>query len=592
MKKILLILFSFLIFAGLFSTSYAQESAEAAARKYGITFPVAELGGCTDYAACRTYCEDPVNQTVCLAFAKAKGFYKEDTLSQKKEELLQSAKAELGCSDRNTCQAVCYLEENFEKCNSFARRYGLQGGHNQEPGKPELIKKAKEVLGCDSEASCRAICEQEQNREKCGNFARETGLRGGEIRRGPGGCSSEETCKAFCNDPAHFNECANFGGKRDEQKFVGPGGCTDEQSCRNYCEKNPGQCHMDNQGKKQVIEDCFKSGRFWYEDKCNDKPKTDFDDFDDDDRRGRRDPRMEECFKSGKFWYDDSCHEKSFSKSEDFCRDNPERCKFNEIRPANIGGVPSSCSPPSNGCPGGLTWDRGTCTCKPSCPNDTSWNGSSCMKDSQPSYREGSSTTRSDYKSCSPPPEGCGGDKSWDRGTCTCKPGCPSGTSWNGINCMKDSSPSGSGGYTPGYTTQPSYQQPAYQPQQQNNNASPEEVCRRENKCWQDGSCRDCNQSSNTTNSSGQSVRPEEQCSREGKCWIDNACRDCNTQPSGGSGQQTSGSGGSGGGGCESRGGHMENGVCTGAVQGVSATYKIPMEQIILSLINQILSLK
>lgn len=107
------------------------------------------------------------------------------------------------------------------------------------------------------------------------------------------------------------------------------------------------------------------------------------------------------------------------------------------------GGGNYGCPPPASGCTGGKTWDKGTCTCRPDCPSGTAWNGSNCMTNSGPQVTPGS------WTSCSPPTSGCTGGMNWDRGTCTCRPSCASGTTWNGSYCMTDSS-SGSGGGSAG----------------------------------------------------------------------------------------------------------------------------------------------
>ncbi len=249
MNKKLLIQFVFSIFAILVTVGviFAQENPEEAAKKYNVTFPIAELGNCADFASCRTYCDDPVNSEACVSYAEKKGFYKQSEMEKLRQELLQNAKQELGCTSESTCRELCHVQENFDKCSSFAQKHGLPGGQTQNPGKPEVIQKAKEILGCDSESSCRAVCEQEANREKCSQFAKQTGLRGGEQKVGPGGCNSEETCKAFCSDPNKFNECSKFGGppgQEQQQGFRGPGGCTSEESCRTYCETHPNECRQ------------------------------------------------------------------------------------------------------------------------------------------------------------------------------------------------------------------------------------------------------------------------------------------------------------------------------------------------------------
>src|SRR5256885_2273465 len=69
-----------------------NESSPGASQKYGITFPVAELGNCGSLAECRAYCQVEANHQACADFAKRKGFYKD-----KSQTLLADAKTELGC---------------------------------------------------------------------------------------------------------------------------------------------------------------------------------------------------------------------------------------------------------------------------------------------------------------------------------------------------------------------------------------------------------------------------------------------------------------------------------------------------------------
>ncbi|MBI2641676.1 hypothetical protein HYW87_03725, partial [Candidatus Roizmanbacteria bacterium] len=439
MKKIYTILFISFFLGGLtvFAATppaLAQETPEEIARsKYSISFPIAELGSCGSLAECRTFCEDPVNYDDCVSYAKSKGFYKEDELSERQETLLDAAESELGCNNIDSCQAVCHQEENFDKCNTFAKKYGISGGHTEDPAKQEIIQKARQTLGCDSPQSCRSFCEKEENRQKCSEFAKQTGLRGGEIRQGPGGCTSEETCRAFCSDPNNYQVCRGFS-QGSGGKFVGPGGCNSEESCRAYCQQNPQECGYGTgprpTGSYNPQEMCLKTPSCkWENNTCQcvfygnpEEAKRKSEEY---SRYCQENP--EKC-KPGQTGGFDSPRERQ--KFEEYCRQNPERCKTD---------FQQSCSPPPSGCSGDTTWDRGTCTCKPQCPAGTSWNGSYCMKDTSGGSSQGSSL------SCSPPAAGCGANLTWDQGTCTCKPSCPSGTSWNGTSCMQDSAPYGGG---------------------------------------------------------------------------------------------------------------------------------------------------
>lgn len=222
-------------------TTHAQESPEEIAQKYGVTFPVSELGSCDSLASCRTYCEDPVNHQSCIDYAKAKGFHKEEPTQTDKDAILAAAKGELGCDSESACMALCNEPANFDKCSNFAQKNGLGGGHVQDPTKGELLDKASQVLGCNTPQACLNFCNDEANRTKCSEFAKQTGLRGGEQKLGPGGCTSEETCKTFCSDPQNYQICSGFGSGTGGQ-FKGPGGCDSEESCKAYCQNNPQEC--------------------------------------------------------------------------------------------------------------------------------------------------------------------------------------------------------------------------------------------------------------------------------------------------------------------------------------------------------------
>ena len=118
----LLLVFTWLSFN---KTIYAQVNPEEQAKKYQVTFPIAELGNCASFSACRTYCDDATHSDVCIAFAKRKGFYKEKEVDTKKQALILTAKTELGCDSETSCRATCEQDANFEKCQKFAQKNGL-----------------------------------------------------------------------------------------------------------------------------------------------------------------------------------------------------------------------------------------------------------------------------------------------------------------------------------------------------------------------------------------------------------------------------------------------------------------------------------
>ena len=122
------------------------------------------------------------------------------------------------------------------------------GGRAKNPGDKGILEKAKTILGCDSPTSCKAICEQEANREKCSGFAKQAGLEGGIRHTGPGGCDSEQSCRSYCEKSP--DECKRFAGSNNQNnqgddrggQNKGPGGCDSESSCRKYCSEHPNEC--------------------------------------------------------------------------------------------------------------------------------------------------------------------------------------------------------------------------------------------------------------------------------------------------------------------------------------------------------------
>lgn len=241
-----------LLLAFLLPIAWAQNP-EDVARKYGITFPIVELGNCSNYSECRDFCEDPVNYDQCIDFAKKKGFYNEEkvTVDIRNSDFWSKTQAELGCNSMVSCQSFCENPTNFDKCDAFAKKHNLSGGHVNNPHEQQFLTKAKEILGCDSPSSCMNFCSNEENWKKCSEFAKQMGFRGGEVRAGPGGCTSEETCRAFCSDPNNYQICSGFTSSAGGS-FSGPGGCNSEESCQSYCEQHPQECGYTGGGLKET----------------------------------------------------------------------------------------------------------------------------------------------------------------------------------------------------------------------------------------------------------------------------------------------------------------------------------------------------
>ncbi len=113
------------------STSSAQ-----AVKKYKITFPVESLGNCSSLEECKAYCQDLTHKDSCIAFAKERGFYKAPSNkpntaeSAKRNSLIVKAKEILGCDSEESCKAFCSDSTNFAKCAGFAKMVLNGSGKN------------------------------------------------------------------------------------------------------------------------------------------------------------------------------------------------------------------------------------------------------------------------------------------------------------------------------------------------------------------------------------------------------------------------------------------------------------------------------
>lgn len=236
------------LFVGLLGVKAQTPTPAQSAQAYHITFPIAELGNCTSIAHCKSYCDDTSHQDACIAFAKKKGFYKETSLDTQKQTILQSAQAELGCNSEDSCRQICQQQANFEKCSAFAKKFSLTGGQQKSASEAATLQKAKNRLGCTSVDTCKVFCEKEENKQKCSTFAKETGLKGGESYHGPGGCSSQESCKDYCSDPTHSQVCNRYitntitPSEPSHSPTISGRGQTIPLTKQEYCEKYPDHC--------------------------------------------------------------------------------------------------------------------------------------------------------------------------------------------------------------------------------------------------------------------------------------------------------------------------------------------------------------
>ena len=140
-----------------------------------ITYPVAELDNCIDAKTCFEYCGKEKNRDNCINFAKNKGLLKQDKLTKISAFIQKTAEKELGCDSKESCLSVCELEENKDKCRDFAIKnkiLKIKIEQKTKEVKKEVMEKAREELGCLTAEECKNACSLEDNHDKCRIFAR------------------------------------------------------------------------------------------------------------------------------------------------------------------------------------------------------------------------------------------------------------------------------------------------------------------------------------------------------------------------------------------------------------------------------------
>jgi len=218
-----------------------DETPEASLENIGITFPIAELGGCVSVAACRAYCQVPENSVACQTFS-------EKYSSAHRVRLQELAQEELGCTTLDECRTFCTNEENASACEAFAKRY-----HLKVLVRNRLVLAMQQELQCTDVESCKAMCSESQYQDRCRqivarinpNFMAEERQRLVNAARQELGCDSLESCRLYCQDPQNRAACVQFGTQAKQNKLNRPKNildCGTNEACRKVCIDNPDAC--------------------------------------------------------------------------------------------------------------------------------------------------------------------------------------------------------------------------------------------------------------------------------------------------------------------------------------------------------------
>ncbi len=201
------------LFLALVSVAYAQN----------ISFPVAELGNCTDKASCKVYCDTAGHEDSCLSFAQKQGLMSSSEVQQAKKFVGETGPG--GCKG-SECKTYCDNADHTSACIDFATKKGFISSDEAERAKK--FQKATETGGpggCTREG-CKQYCESRDHQDECFAFAQKNGLvPPEEIARheqgqkildkiktsgGPGGCTAEGECRSYCSNSTHVEECVAF----------------------------------------------------------------------------------------------------------------------------------------------------------------------------------------------------------------------------------------------------------------------------------------------------------------------------------------------------------------------------------------------
>ncbi len=192
-----------------------------------ITFPIVELGACSDLPSCKAYCDISANASVCFAYGKAHNLLPAGatppTSTSPAEKAIKTG-GPGGCTDVGQCKIYCSEAGHSGECIAFAKIHNLLAKNRlAEADKAsiflQLAASGQGPGACNSADSCKAYCGDPVHRSECVAFAQKAGLidaihaqqlTASTTLQGPGGCNSADSCAAFCNDSSNHEACVQF----------------------------------------------------------------------------------------------------------------------------------------------------------------------------------------------------------------------------------------------------------------------------------------------------------------------------------------------------------------------------------------------
>ena len=286
-RKFIALSFAAIIFSFLGVFLSAPTPNEALAQMSNITYPVTELGNCTNQQECKAYCGVASNYSTCAAFAQKNNLTVEIPDDKKAVfAAMQKGESPGGCTSEASCRNYCEDIDRIEECVSFVEKFKLASADElKEIRQMVSVKKAGVVFpgNCKTKESCLKYCDNSANAVECMEFAQKAGFipkedaeavskiipylkSGGKL---PGGCTTKESCDAYCGSETRVNECMDFavgagfmtkeeGEMMKRTRGKGPGNCKSKEACENYCKD---EAHID-----ECVDFAVKAGLISKED--------------------------------------------------------------------------------------------------------------------------------------------------------------------------------------------------------------------------------------------------------------------------------------------------------------------------------------
>lgn len=143
-----------------------------------VSYPVAELGNCTDKAACKVYCDEPANVDACLSFAEKNNLMSKDEIKTAKNFKKTGMTGPGGCKGKDECKTYCSNPVHMDECVTFAEKNGMMSGEKLEEAKKVQAAIAKGIKppACGGKEACDAYCSSSEHVEECVKFGEAAGI--------------------------------------------------------------------------------------------------------------------------------------------------------------------------------------------------------------------------------------------------------------------------------------------------------------------------------------------------------------------------------------------------------------------------------